>query len=100
MVARVVTGMARRRRLTMVVLLDLLLPVLAWQGRCLYACPGRHGRLNLGCVVGLGTPGQIQLIAVRVGHAPIPRLQCRSESPEGCGEDKGRNQDCQNVAHT
>jgi hypothetical protein len=50
--------------------------------------------------VGLGTPCQIQLVAVRVGHAPITRLQCRSESPEGSGEDKGRNQDCQNVAHT
>lgn len=97
--AGIVAGMTRMADAWRLVLLDLL-PVLARQGCRLHACPGGRGSLDLGCVVGLGAPCQIQLVAVRVRHSSVARLQCRGKSPEGCGEDKGRNQNRQNVAHT
>ena len=37
-------------------LVVLELPVLAWQGCRLHACPCGKGSLDLGCVVGLGAP--------------------------------------------
>ena len=102
-VAGIVSGTAeglRSGKLYGLVVLNLLLPVLARHGRGFHTRPGGHGSLDLGCIVGLGAPCQIQLVPVSVGHPSVARLQCRGESPEGCGEDKGRNQNRQNVAHT